>query len=115
MTKTDKTTGNETSYSKLRQIDWEIYGHDERAINRHSVRTYQDESGNLYELSRTLDGMPPFFEAHGPFSEDYVGVTPRLKVNGEDYWGGDWTWKRAAEAFVNAINERTGKVHKICE
>ncbi len=83
----------------LKESGRETYGHDERAINKHSERRYQDQTGQCYVLSRTLDGCPPFFEAYGPFSADHLGVLPRLKVSGEEYWGDGWTWSHAIKAF----------------
>lgn len=83
----------------LTEVSRETYGHDGRAINRHSERMYKDENGKRYVLSRTLDGSPPFFEAYGPFKEDHVGALPHLRVRGEEYWGDGWTWSRAIKAF----------------
>jgi hypothetical protein len=94
----------------LTEIGRDVYGHDERAINLHSTRTYRDQHGNLYVLSRTLDGIPPFFEAYGPYRQDHCGVLPRLRVNGLEYWGDGWSWQRATRAFQQAVQEmQTGK------
>jgi len=90
---------------RLRLIKCEQYGHDDRAINRHSERHFEDETANLYILSRTLDGVPPFFEAYGPYRPDHQGVLPRLKVQSQDYWGSGWTWRRALRAFMATINK----------
>ena len=91
---------------ELIEMSREIYGHDQRAINRHQERRYRAPSGKLYVLSRTLDGQPPFFEAYGPFDTDHTGILPRLKVNGLDYWGDGWSWKRAYEAFLKAVTQK---------
>lgn len=88
----------------MREIDRDYYGHDKRAINKHSTRTYVDQRGRLFKLCRTTDGTPRFFEAYGPYSPDYRGVLPRLKVNGADYWGDGWSWKKAVPAFFSAAN-----------
>lgn len=88
---------------QLIEISRETYGHDNRAINKHSERRYRDQSGKFYVLSRTLDGCPPFFEAYGPYKEDHVGVLPRLKVRGQEYWGDGWTWRQAIKAFCAEI------------
>ena len=88
---------------KLIEIGREVYGHDARAINRHSERKYQDEDGRLYVLSRTLDGIPPFFEAYGPYTADLEGILPQLLVNGQQYWGDGWGWPRAVKAFLASI------------
>ena len=87
----------------MREVGRETYGHDGRAINRHSERRYEDRDGNLYVLSRTLDGIPPFFEAYGPFSKEHEGMLPRLRVSGQEYWGDGWSWRRAIKAFCAAI------------
>lgn len=89
---------------RLRLIKREVYGHDSRAINRHRERWYEDEAANRYILSRTLDGVPPFFEAYGPYRPDHRGVLPRLKVQGQDYWGSGWTWRQALRAFCLELN-----------
>jgi len=82
----------------------ETYGHDERAINRHSERRYRDQNGKLYVLSKTLDGIPPFFEAYGPYTAEHVGILPRLHVNGQEYWGDGRSWKHAEAAFCRELN-----------
>lgn len=87
----------------LREISRETYGHDTRAINKHSERWYEDEAGDRYVLSRCLDGVPPFFEACGPFKPDHRGILPRLTVLGQDYWGDGWTWRRALQAFCEEL------------
>ena len=96
---------------RLIEIGREVYGHDARAINRHSTRTYQDEEGTLYLLSRTLDGVPPFFEAYGPYTSEFVGVLPRLKVKDHAYWGGGWNWHRAVRAFLQEIGATLSDEH----
>lgn len=88
---------------RLTEIERQVYGHDATAINRHSTRKYQDETGAFYLLSRCLDGCPPFFEAYGPYTAEYVGALPQLKVNGQEYWGDGWTWRRAVQAFLREI------------
>jgi len=89
----------------LCEISREVYGSgDGRAINRHSVRTYADEHGNLFTLSQTLSGCPPFFEAYGPFRAGRKGRLPRLRVNGKEYWGDGIGWKKAEAAFFKAID-----------
>ena len=91
---------------ELTEIHRETYGRDGRAINRHSDRTYRDRDGSLYMLSRTLDGIPPFFEAYGPYREDHAGVLPRLLVDGQEYWGDGWSWQRAFRAFAGAVRKQ---------
>ena len=88
---------------KLIEIERQVYGHDAMAINRHSTRKYRDETGKFYLLSRCLDGCPPFFEAYGPYTAEYVGVLPQLKVNGREYWGDGWGWQRAVHAFLKEL------------
>lgn len=88
---------------RLTEIKRETYGHDGRAINKHSERTYKDAEGNVYVLSRTLDGCPPFFEAYGPYQADQQGALPRLRVMGKEYWGNGWTWPAAVKAFCREL------------
>lgn len=90
----------------MKEIDREQYGNDHRAINRHSVRTYQDEQGNLWKLSRTTDALPPFFEAYGPYRPGLQGIVPRFKVDGLEYWGDGWPWTRAVKVFFAAVAAR---------
>lgn len=90
---------------KLTLIDHERYGGDDTAINKHSVKTYQDEAGNLYQLNRTLDGVPPFFEAYGPYKKGFQGILPRLKVAGQDYWGNGISWNKAEKLFHAALRK----------
>ena len=97
----------------LIEISRETYGHDETAINRHSARWYEDEAGSRFVLSRCLDGIPPFFEAYGPFKPDHEGILPALKVNGRQYWGGGWTWQRALRAFCREIKATLKQTHNI--
>ncbi len=88
----------------LFEVSRETYGHDARAINKHSERRYRDEQGQLYVLSCTLDGIPPFFEAYGPFDEEHCGLLPRLNINGQEYWGSGWSWQRAEQAFCHELD-----------
>lgn len=88
---------------KLTEIGREVYGHDGRALNKHSERKYQDEQGRFYLLSRCLDGCPPFYEGYGPYTAEYQGVLPRLKVDGQEYWGDGWSWARAVRAFCREL------------
>ena len=92
----------------LKEIRRETYGHDGRGINRHAERLYEDEAGDRYVLSCTLDGIPPFFEAYGPFRADHEGLLPRLKVLGREYWGGGWTWRKALRAFCKELSASIG-------
>ena len=89
---------------RIREIKRETYGHDGRGINLHKERTYEDEAGNRYVLSCTLDGCPPFFEAYGPFKADHEGLLPRRTVFGREYWGDGWTWRRALREFCKELN-----------
>lgn len=96
----------------LKEIKRETYGHDERAINLHSERWYEDSKGQIYVLSRTLDGCPPFFEAYGPFKENHQGLLPRLLVKGKEYWGDGWMWRQAIQTLCAEIGARVMKGDK---
>lgn len=89
---------------QLTEISRETYGGDDRAINRHCERRYRDKQGKRYVLSRTLDGCPPFFEAYGPYKANHEGILPRLKIDGHEYWGSGWSWRKALEAFGRTLN-----------
>jgi len=87
----------------LAEFSRETYGHDARSINKHAERWYRDENGRFYVLSRTLDGVPPFYEAYGPFKEDHEGLLPRLRVQGDVYFGDDWSWRQAEKALCREL------------
>ena len=89
---------------KLKLITDERYGNDARAINRHHVKIYQDADGNRYNLGKTLDGIPPFYDCSGPYRQNYCGVLPRIRIDGQEYWGTGLTWKKATEKFLAALN-----------
>ena len=88
----------------------EVYGHDKRAINRHSVRVYKvpGHDDKIY-LNRTLDGCPPFFELYtfpnAAFNEQQGRVTfsQRIKVKGKEHWGSGLSWPKAIELAGGAI------------
>lgn len=94
----------------LHEIERETFGHDARAINKHSIRIYTDQGGNLYQLDLTLDGIPPFFSASGPYRPDFIGILPRLKIKGQDYWGSGWGWEKAEQLFIEAVVSRKSEV-----
>ena len=96
----------------LVEMSREIYGHNGRAINRHSERIYRDARGQRYVLSKTLDGFPPFFEAYGPFKAKHNGVLPRLCVQGKEYWGDGWTWRAAVQAFCQQLRATIAAVER---
>jgi len=93
----------------LIEISRETYGHDHTGINKHSDRKYRDTEGNLYVLSRTLDGCPPFFEAYGPYRAEYQGALPRFRVMDHEYWGDGWTWPAAIRAFCRELTATISK------
>lgn len=83
----------------LSQIRIETYGHDNRAINRHTDRIFNDGKGNLFMLSKT----PACFEAYGPYRQHHEGHLPRLPVRGKKYWGAGSSWRRAMVEFRRAV------------
>jgi hypothetical protein len=99
---------------ELRELR-ETFGHDTRAINKHSVRSYEC-GGVFFNLDRTLDGVPPFFTLtrlkHNP--REFNAVPPCgyyfprvVQVEGAEHWGGGLSWRRAEmlafEAMQNNI------------
>jgi hypothetical protein len=86
----------------------ETYGHDDRAINRHSIRVYQVSGVKRgtrvksqgmkakepweFSLSRTLDGCPPFYSLY--FYRPGSVLPTHLTINGDQYWGGGLSWPK---------------------
>lgn len=101
----------------------EVFGNDGRAINRHSIRIYEDaKTGEFFEINKTLDGAPPFYELHSrsdlrrktannhTWLESFAGssgpiFTPCIKVDGEDFWGSGITWRQAELRSQKAIEQ----------
>lgn len=90
----------------------ETYGHDERAINRHSVRVYQASGPKRprttgpvesleFHLNRTLDGCPPFYTLY--FYKPASALPTYLNLNGEPYWGNGLSWPKAEQHAFKAI------------
>ena len=81
----------------------EVYGHDDRAINRHSVRRYSvpGHTPAIY-LDKTLDGSPPFYELYD-FSNGSLAVN--IPVDGKRYWGDGLPWNQAVELAGEAIDK----------
>ena len=90
----------------LTEIDREVFGNDRRAINRHSCRTYRTDDGRIVVLDRTLDMCPPAFEIHGPYAEDFQGVTPTTKVNGEQNFCDGRSWDVAIQKMCEVLDAR---------
>lgn len=88
----------------LTEIDREVFGHDETAINHHSIRVYETPDGTRFQLDRTLDGCPPFFQLYGPYDAKYQGVLRSIAVDGKQYWGGGWSWRKAEAAMCQVLN-----------
>lgn len=88
------------------EIERDRYGghYDDRAINAHSERTYRDQSGYLFRLARNLDVEGRPFEAYGPFSESYIGILPRLQVDGQDTFCTGRSWNSAEKSMKAAID-----------
>jgi hypothetical protein len=84
----------------------ETYGHDGRAINKHSIRVYETSGvrrrGAIeFFLNRTLDGCPPFYELY--YFEPNSFLPTYLNVNGVQYWGGGLSWREAERQAFGAI------------
>jgi len=97
------------------------YGHDNRSINRHSVRMFLSTEGTLtppeqdtrylhtaFVLDRTMDGVPPFYSAM-ELTLESGSIWPqhqrRIRVQGNEYWGDGLSWPRAKELFIAALAE----------
>lgn len=96
-------------------------GGDGNAINRHAERIY-DVGGAYYEINKTLDGVPPFYElltrgdlvlrdyngykSVESLSDRYNPYFPKtIQVDGEDYWGSGLTWREAEALAFEAMRE----------
>jgi hypothetical protein len=84
----------------------ETYGHDDRAINKHSIRVYQTSGvkkpGKMeFLLRRTLDGVPPFFSLC--YFKSDSPLPTYLNVKGVQYWGKGLSWPRAEQKAYKAI------------
>jgi hypothetical protein len=90
----------------LMLINDETYGHDVKSINKHRDKTFEDKKSNLYVLSKTLDGCPPFYEAYGPFLQNFQGITPRLLIDGQHYFGDAKSWQWAEKKFREVIAKK---------
>lgn len=80
----------------------EVYGNDDRAINRHSVRCYL-VPGHDYKicLDKTLDGVPQFYELYScEKSSDYI------LVGGRRCFGEGLNWNQAVKLAGEAIEQR---------
>lgn len=84
----------------------ETYGHDERAINKHSIRVYETSGVRglkkmEFTLNRTLDGCPPFYELY--YFKPDTFLPTHLKVNSEQYWGDGLSWPKAEQQAFKVI------------
>jgi len=87
----NQTTTNLNDY-EVRESR-EVYGNDERAINRHSVRCYKLPGYDpLIYINKTLDGCPPFYEV---YTCELVGFATPILIAGERYFGDGLTWDKA--------------------
>jgi len=83
----------------------EVYGNDERAINRHSIRVYTID-GIEFIINKTLDGIPPFYNLYY-FSPDNpkCSISKHIKVENQEYWGDGMPWGYAEAKAFKAITE----------
>ena len=89
----------------------ETYGHDSRAINRHSLRVYRvigvnppaTIASSEFHLNRTLDGVPPFYELY--FYKPMSAMPTYLNVKGQRYWGDGLSWAKAEQHAFKAIKD----------
>ena len=90
----------------LTEISRDRYGWDERAINRHSERQYRTPDGMLFTLSRCLDAIPKYFEAYGPYTSTFKGLTPKLSIPNTTNiaFNHGITWAHAERLFFEAVH-----------
>ena len=101
----------------------EVFGNDGRAINKHSIRIYEDaQTGEFFEINKTLDGVPPFYELFSrsdlrrktvnkhtwleSISSQLSPIFPeRIKADKQEYWGDGITWLQAEIIAQKAIEQ----------
>jgi hypothetical protein len=104
----------------LVEIDRDVFGNDEDAINRHSIRVYEVKGRSLilgrntrFQLDRTLDVDRPYFQLYGPYDAKFRGVLPTILINDCQYWGDTWSWRKAEEAMCRALNATIKRVASV--
>jgi len=86
----------------------ETYGHDDRSINKHSIRVYRSKRPGRNEpieffLNRTLDGCPPFYCLY--FYKPASSRPTMMEIDNDEYWGDGMSWEEAEERAMQAIRE----------
>ncbi len=86
----------------------ETYGHDERAINKHSIRIFQVKRTGVKEpvefiLNKTLDGCPPFYSLY--FYKPASSLPTMMKIEDKEYWGSGLSWVKAEAMAFKVISE----------
>jgi len=75
----------------------------DQATNRHSVRVFTTEQGNMVALDQTLDGVPPFFYAYHIRDGISSVVHKPIMVDGSQCWGDGLTWPQAIQKLTEAL------------
>ena len=87
----------------------ETYGHDERAINKHSVRVYRASGFSgvkrrepiEFFLNSTLDGPSPYYCLY--FYKPVSAMPTMMRVDMREYWGDGLSWSQAEQRAFAAI------------
>jgi len=91
----------------ITEIERDYFGWDERAINKHSIRIYRTPDAMLFQIDRITDAAPRYFEAYGPYFEDFQGVTPKLPVDEKTRarFNAGISWAEAERLFFAAVQK----------
>lgn len=84
----------------MKEIERYIFGNDQNAINKHSVRIYEHNE-RKYVLDKTLDASPPFFTLYAIYTSKIPKI---IKVLGSNYWGDGFSWKKAERIIRSYIS-----------
>ena len=87
----------------------DVFGNDQSAINRHSIRVYKIDN-RTFVLDRTLDGVPPFYQLTETIPGRFLAKT--IPINDKDYWGDGISWRNAEAAVIKELGASTIKREK---
>lgn len=91
----------------------EVFGHDERAINRHSQRYYSVEgTDEWFYIDKVLDACPPCYELlelkHNPLKNPEIAPYFPKTIEftpGFRFFGDGVSWKEAEKLATEKVNQ----------
>ncbi len=90
-----------THFTKLHFLD----GWTDRGINTHHVKKFfVPEINDYVYVDKTLNGIGGFFNVW-KFSTNGLKIPVTIKINGAEYFGDGWTWKKAISFISQNINK----------